>query len=1213
MAEPAASQALLLLNAARTVADAEQRVAVLHQLHELMKREPTLLPAFFPHALGLAVDPQPDLRIGLTRLIEDTICRMSVPDDVKLLVSARSVEALSFLMADANPGVLKRVIRCSTSIYPFVFKWLCRLPTDPSVWQGVAALKVKIFAVLGHANDGVKESTLRFLHKLLIVQSPRDASVPAVGTDSVSVDFVPANHPFINPRELVAESAGLFSRLLTYLASPGISAGPICANINCLVALCKTRPQYLQQLLTALIQWPTMAPPMPSIQRKSVERTIKIALMTALKSPASAPFTEILMQALTFLGARPHEIQHARRRDLKRSSGSSSRNDYKRVKVETPTEQRSRTGTPQPESSEPIDLSSFDITTLPANLVAELVVITIGQCEQSRWEQGVELFRRATGVGSSDSRPSQAQDNLGSVPDSTSVVKPQGQIDLSALTKDEDVEGAIRIDPMAVSQFDDTETDVYTARQPPPQKPSQPPPGPVKNDVEIDAEMLDGSAAEATLAGESDTTDLELTPTQRKSQVLAAVRRILELESSFGIPASGSAAPIEDAVGFQSLPAARSGWMQVLSRLTTAANSGLGGVLQRDTEEETELKSLVVNALLEDFRNRHELAVTWLHHLWIEDEEKSRLKDPAEESSVPPKEYKKWFHLILDALGTRLEPKDKTFTKFLIDVPEVTTEAISTIARKHCDSEDRMQLGLFTLQGLINLRPAVRDQCLQLLMNYALSPIKLTRATAIVMCKRFLGENQDVGSRIEQFALECINKLRCPPPPPPPPPSPAQNEIVPSDSMQDVAFSEGSVPGATNGSGSPAADVATDVNGVDSQENDTKPSAPTASEEWQELDVIRHLELYFALCSKNNDLLIEIFQLYKDLAPGVQSAVRASIQPLIKALAAQPARLMPLIRAFPDGSDPLILQTLVIMTERELPSAQLVAVVRNVFTEKDLDARFLIPIISGLDRAEALQYLSKIVLLLDGTEAQRKTVRDAFVRLVDSPSAKNAAASGVVTSAVVVSSVKRVHGGAGSPLAPSELLVALHHMEDVVGLKRTVEAINVCFSMQDVFKQEVLAVVLQQLVDQPKLPTLFMRTVIQSVNQYSGLVSFVANLLLKLINRKIWTFPKLWDGFVRCCTIMFPTSIQVLQSLPKAQALDVLKRSAKLKASVVDHLSKLDPERRSRRDMMLLATLVVGEAPEVQRDGAGAVEPSSPHGSVEPAPTATLLKEESVA
>lgn len=61
--------------------------------------------------------------------------------------------------------------------------------------------------------------------------------------------------------------------------------------------------------------------------------------------------------------------------------------------------------------------------------------------------------------------------------------------------------------------------------------------------------------------------------------------------------------------------------------------------------------------------------------------------------------------------------------------------------------------------------------------------------------------------------------------------------------------------------------------------------------------------------------------------------------------------------------------------------------------------------------------------------------------------------------------------------------------------------------------------VLQQLVDQSKLPTLFMRTVIQCVNQYPGLVNFVTNILLKLINKKVWTSPKLWEGFIRCCTV----------------------------------------------------------------------------------------------
>jgi len=38
-------------------------------------------------------------------------------------------------------------------------------------------------------------------------------------------------------------------------------------------------------------------------------------------------------------------------------------------------------------------------------------------------------------------------------------------------------------------------------------------------------------------------------------------------------------------------------------------------------------------------------------------------------------------------------------------------------------------------------------------------------------------------------------------------------------------------------------------------------------------------------------------------------------------------------------------------------------------------------------------------------------------------------------------------------------------------------AINVCFSMTDIFRSEVLGAVMQQLIDESNLPTLFLRTV----------------------------------------------------------------------------------------------------------------------------------------
>jgi len=41
----------------------------------------------------------------------------------------------------------------------------------------------------------------------------------------------------------------------------------------------------------------------------------------------------------------------------------------------------------------------------------------------------------------------------------------------------------------------------------------------------------------------------------------------------------------------------------------------------------------------------------------------------------------------------------------------------------------------------------------------------------------------------------------------------------------------------------------------------------------------------------------------------------------------------------------------------------------------------------------------------------------------------------------------------------------------------TILAIGICFSMTDVFRSEILAVVMQQIMDEQTLPVLFLRTV----------------------------------------------------------------------------------------------------------------------------------------
>jgi symplekin len=128
--------------------------------------------------------------------------------------------------------------------------------------------------------------------------------------------------------------------------------------------------------------------------------------------------------------------------------------------------------------------------------------------------------------------------------------------------------------------------------------------------------------------------------------------------------------------------------------------------------------------------------------------------------------------------------------------------------------------------------------------------------------------------------------------------------------------------------------------------------------------------------------------------------------------------------------------------------------------------------------------------------------------------------------------------------------------------------------MTDVFRSEILAVVMQQIMDEPVLPVLFLRTashalnitvmsnllmlqVIQAVTTYKSLVGFVSTTLLsRLITKKIWTNPPLWEGFIRCAKVIAPASFGALLQLPKDQLRELVDKQPSLKLGLRDYVTK---------------------------------------------------------
>lgn len=74
---------------------------------------------------------------------------------------------------------------------------------------------------------------------------------------------------------------------------------------------------------------------------------------------------------------------------------------------------------------------------------------------------------------------------------------------------------------------------------------------------------------------------------------------------------------------------------------------------------------------------------------------------------------------------------------------------------------------------------------------------------------------------------------------------------------------------------------------------------------------------------------------------------------------------------------------------------------------------------------------------------------------------------------------------------------------------------------------------------------------------YRTLVGFVSSTLLtRLITKKIWTVPPLWEGFIRCAKLIAPASFGALLQLPKDQLRDIIDKQPSLKSGLREYLMK---------------------------------------------------------
>ncbi|KAK4359342.1 hypothetical protein RND71_021571 [Anisodus tanguticus] len=519
--------------------------------------------------------------------------------------------------------------------------------------------------------------------------------------------------------------------------------------------------------------------------------------------------------------------------------------------------------------------------------------------------------------------------------------------------------------------------------------------------------------------------------------------------------------------------------------------------------------------ILSDYMNHegHELTLHVLYRLYGHAEEDQDFFSSTAAASV----YETFLLTVAETLRDSFPASDKSLSRLLGEAPHLPNSTLKLLEsfccpgncekdEKELHSGDRVTQGLSTVWNLILLRPPMREACLKIALQSAVHHLEEVRMKAIRLVANKLYPLTSISQQIELFANEMLMSV-----------STVDHKADSNGDGSDPALQKDSA------SEKPLEGPSFSVSSNTLHSSTSGSKSPFSIAEGQ-----RRLSLYFALCTKKHSLFGQIFVVYTGASKAVQQAIHQQIHMLVRTIGSS-SELLEIISDPPSGSEKLLMQVLQTLTEGIVPSSQLITTIRKLYETKVKDVELLIMILPFLSKDE--------VLLL-------------FPHVVNAPLDKFQGA------------LPRILQGSahlGPVLTPAEALIAIHRIDperEGIPLKKVTDACNACFEQREIFTQQVLAKVLNQLVEQIPLPLLFMRTVIQAIGAFPSLVDFVMEILSRLVSKQIWKYPKLWVGFVKCALLTRPQSFGVLLQLPPAQLENALGRTPGLRAPLVAHASQ---------------------------------------------------------
>lgn len=695
---------------AQVSASAAQMLPQLEAARKLVLQDAQIYNQILPGILPIIGPTAPvEVRRWGADFLAEGFASPALPNAQKEELSSEVLPTLRTMLEapGEDASVVKSAVQCVAGLYPLVFRRIISHPDQALVWNEMMAIKMNILKRMDTAPPGIRICCVKFIQKIVQVQTPGVIADPRrPEQNETSIALVPRNHPLLPLASLEAEASGLLDRLLSVFQESPSDPLMIDATMNCLAVLIRTRPAISNKIVSAILSFNpfkqangSMTPRL-MVVIKSMERTTRALLRNVNKHNPNGPLT-VKIEAYLMRLQQSRSALFAEQPSLKRPAPSEPTDGLDDAKRERLTK-KPRKFPPMPPPphtvahlytlTEDPALQQFDVKLLPIDMVNLISGALLQHVDPHSLEEAVNAIRaryvHLQKVNMPTPVPSVPMAGPTGIDDEDEYEPEYDLIEEAApaltteKTLEELVQPAIELGPFEL-----------------------PKPAPL-------------TGAEVTLLSH---------------QTVNRVFEIITALDAGGPPAARAK------LGLNRIAASnndRDAWVTMITRIATRAPAGLDnqgfesdsspikserGVEQPDIDKPTlanSIRQTLYMYILEDFRPRLNVAISWLNEEWYADmiNAKSQTRQQVKSHGGLPN-YTAWTTRLLDALLPYLDARDKNLLiRFVSEIPCITPPILERVKSLARDPE-RVTMCVMALQYLLMFRPPVREMVLDVVAS----------------------------------------------------------------------------------------------------------------------------------------------------------------------------------------------------------------------------------------------------------------------------------------------------------------------------------------------------------------------------------------------------------------------------------------------------------------------------------------------------------------